>query len=150
MNNADIRAFLEECSVIWINKLKLNEEPDDIAQEVWLKLWEAKRLPCEEALMAVAVKNHCLDVKKAPINDTVELEECYLNDKEDKSLEVIDRQRWLNQTLKQYSWTEQKAIRLRLQGLDLAAIGRETGLGKSRVSVILSEMTDKLSTDWKS
>ena len=146
MDESEFDEFVLEQAKIWKGKLKLDVLAEDMKQDCVMKLWELGKWPCEEALAAVTVKNHCLDLKRKPIYYS-DVPASELAD-EDNPIEAVDRQRWLNQTLKQYTWEEQKAVRLKLQGCTYEDISRETGVSVSSVQRLVSTVVERLEKAW--
>ena len=129
----------------WKGRLRLRESADDISQAVFLKLWETGKWPPEEALAVTVVKHHALDLAKMPVWDELPLE-----DRDAILVEPAkDRQEWLDKALKGLGWTEQKAVRLRLQGLTLAEVSKEVDLPPHKVARLLNKTAKVLNRLWQ-
>lgn len=141
----ELMKFTFERALEWKNKLKLPDDAEDIRQSVCMKLWEAGKWPCEEALIAVTTKNHCLDLKRKPVYEEVPLEE-----RDAPVVEAsMDRQQWLDTALREFTWTEQKAVRLRLQGLTLHQIGKEVSMHPESLRRLLDKTAQNLNKIWE-
>ncbi len=140
--------FIKDICTHWRKKLHLEQEAEDIAQDVVVKLLEKGKWDVTKGYLAKAAKHYCIDLKRQGVEKMAQLDEkipCPTSLRDE-----LDRRMFLDKALKKFTWVEQKAVRLRLQGVKLKTIAKETGLSLSRAQAIIDETAQELNRLWVS
>ncbi len=125
---------------------KLDGDPEDVVQDVLLRLWEARHkgilISNTEAWAVSAAKNRCISIwrKRGRLVDSERISPDYLSSSEEASqpIESSEAERIADIALKQLSAGTQRLLELRATGLSLDEIAAVTGRPKSSVKSSIS------------
>ena len=139
----------------FVRAARLEEDPEDITQDVLLRLWDALRSGIDirnaEAWAVAATKNGCVSLMRRKRSGKCGQVPESLADENDASLgvEATEAERIVRQAWARIPAGTRRLLQLRAQGLTLdeiaAVTGRPKGSVKSSISTARKEMMKTLS-----
>ena len=140
--------------------LRDESEADDAVSEVWMKLYRKRPLDGVEnveAFLLTAIRNHCINVKKARTREPVLIsanellvdrerstppDDSYLDSAEANESRLQDIETFINERLTEQT---QRVLKLRFHNkMKYAEIARELGISEAAVYKHLSQGLEKL------
>ena len=153
---AEIRPIALATALRFFRSSHLDGDPEDVVQEVLLRLWQARRAGAiirnTEAWAVAITKNSCISLwrKKGPVRSGVFPE--WLSDGSDASMpmEQSEAERMADKALKRLPAGTRRLLQLRATGLSLdeiaAITGRTKGGVKSSISAARQELMKTFNT----
>lgn len=153
---AEIRPKVLATARKFFRSSNLDYDPEDVAQDVLLRLWMARRdgvrIRRAEAWAVTTTKNTCISLWRKSRPGRSEVFPEWLSDDQDasSSLELSETERIAERSLRQLPAGTQRLLQLRATGLSLdeiaAITGRTKGGVKSSISAARHELMKTLIT----
>lgn len=147
---AEIRPKVFAMALKFFRASRLDGDPEDVVQDVLLRLWEAKRdgvqIRNAESWALSTTKNSCISRwrKKGPVRSEIFPES--LSDGKDAStpIEQLEAERIADKALERLPAGTRRLLQLRTTGLSLDEIAAITGRTKGGVKTTLSAARQEL------